>query len=136
MVALAIRNHLLPPDDADLPSRCLYDADTIDANIGLPAFVRNIYINEHFHDQRRPDDAPSLRAILAEDPLAYLRPYVLEKLPTWVEGKQRDFIPRLLTPAAREIATARIERLVRAIDGMQRGPGAMGVATAIAARSI
>ena len=118
-VALAIRNHLRPPEDADLPSRCLYDADTIDANIGLPAFVRNIYINAHFYDQRRDEAAPSLASVLAQEPLDFMRPYVHEKLPAWVEGKQRDFIPRLFTPLAREIAAQRIERLSRAVELMR-----------------
>jgi len=118
-VSLAIGNHLRPPEDADLPSRCLYDADTIDANIGLPAFVRNIYINAHFYDQRRDKQAPSLASVLSHDPQAFLHPYVREKLPAWVEGKQRDFIPRLLTPLAREIAAQRIERLSRAVELMQ-----------------
>jgi len=118
-VSLAIRNHLRPPEDADLPSRCLYDADTIDANIGLPAFVRNIYINAHFYDRRRDEGDPSLASVLASEPLGFLGPYVREKLPAWVEGKQRDFIPRLLTPLAREIAAQRIEGLSRAVELMQ-----------------
>ena len=53
-VAQTIRDHLRPAEDAPIESRCLYDADTIDANIGLPAFVRNIYINLHFYETRNP----------------------------------------------------------------------------------
>ena len=52
-VALTIRQHLRPPEDAPLESGCLYDADTIDANIGLPAFVRLI---------RRPGVLPRERS--------------------------------------------------------------------------
>ncbi len=68
-VAQTIRDHLKPPDDAPVESRCLSDADTIDANIGLPAFVRNIYIHLHFRDQRlAPGDVPTDR-LLREAPL-------------------------------------------------------------------
>jgi hypothetical protein len=125
-VALTIRQHLGPPADAAIPSQCLYDADTIDANIGLPAFVRNIYINQHFYDLRRPAESPTLADLLASDPLAYLRPYVLDKLPFWLQGKQRDFVPRLMTAAARRLANERLERLARALDVMQAELGAFG----------
>jgi len=91
--------------------RCLYDADTIDANIGLPAFVRNIYINSHFYDVRKSPDMPSLGKLLQENPLGYLRPYVLDKLPDWTRGKERDFLPRILTKTGHEIARLRLARL-------------------------
>ena len=110
-VATTIRNHLIPPDDAPLESRCLYDADTIDANIGLPAFVRNIYINAHFYDARRAVDAPTYAETIAGDPMHYLVPYVSDNLPKWGAGKRRDFVPRLLTESARELAVARLNRL-------------------------
>ena len=47
----------LPPDDAD----------TIDANVGLPAFVRNIYINLHFYDQRKAPEAPPIAQVLQDE---------------------------------------------------------------------
>jgi hypothetical protein len=109
--ATAIREHLLPTAEASLEGRCLYDADTIDANIGLPAFVRNIYINLHFHDMRRKPEAPTLDTLLRDAPLDFLRPYVTENLPRWAEGKLRDFPPKLMTRAGRELSLARMERL-------------------------
>ncbi len=112
-VAGAIEQHLIPPDDAALESRCLYDADTIDANIGLPAFVRNIYINLHFYDARRVEGEPPLAETLASEPLRFLGPYIHENLPRWARGKRHDFVDKLTTPAARELAQARLDRLER-----------------------
>jgi putative nucleotidyltransferase with HDIG domain len=110
-VAETIRHHLVPPEDAPVESGCLYDADTIDANIGLPAFIRNIYIHLHYYDRRKAPDAPTIETLLRERPLAYLRPYIGDNLPQWNEGKRRDFIPRLRTEAGRRLAQARVERL-------------------------
>lgn len=110
-VTQTIRHHLLPPADAPVESRCLCDADTIDANIGLPAFVRNIYIHLHFHDLRKAPEEPSVGTLLQENPSQYLAPYITDNLPRWVRGKRRDFVPRLRTDTAREIALARLERL-------------------------
>lgn len=115
-VAQTIRDHLRPAPDVPTESRCLYDADTIDANIGLPAFVRNIYIHLHYRDRRRgPDELPT-DALLRERPLGYLRPYISENLPRWSEGKRRDFLPRLLTPSGRKTARARLEHLAHTWD--------------------
>ncbi len=110
-VARTIRDHLRPSKDAPVESGCLYDADTIDANIGLPAFIRNIYIHLHYHDQRKATEAPTIETLLRERPLDYLQPYICENLPTWNEGKRRDFIPRLQTEAGRHLAQARVDRL-------------------------
>ena len=96
-----------------MESACLYDADTIDANIGLPAFVRNIYIHHHYYDQRRTPDSPSIATVLHERPLEYLAPYIRENLPQWAHGKRKDFVPRLLTAAGRELGDQRIDRLLR-----------------------
>lgn len=112
-VARTIRDHLRPPEGRTLESACLYDADTIDANIGLPAFVRNIYINLHFHDARKRPETPPLDALLRDHPMGFLEPYVLDNLPRWVGGKRRDFVPRLLTGSARALSMARLERLER-----------------------
>ncbi len=110
-VAQTIRQHLLPPEDPPVESRCLCDADTIDANIGLPAFVRNIYIHLHFHNLRKGPEEPAIATLLQEKPSQYLKPYIIENLPRWVRGKRRDFVPRLRTDTAREIALARLQRL-------------------------
>lgn len=110
-VAQTIRDHLLPPEEAPVESACLYDADTIDANIGLPALVRNIYINLHFYDARRQPGAPSLDEVLEKAPLDFLRPYIAENLPRWNAGKRRDFVPKLRTASGCRVAEARLERL-------------------------
>ncbi len=110
-VAETIRDHLKPSEDAPVESGCLYDADTIDANIGLPAFIRNIYIHLHYHDQRKAPEAPTIETLLRERPLEYLQPYIRDNLPTWNEGKRRDFVPRLRTGAGRRLARARLDRL-------------------------
>ena len=110
-VADTICDHLRPPRRAEIESRCLYDADTIDANIGLPAFVRNIYINVHFHDARKSPETPPIATLLRDAPQDFLRPYIRDSLPRWVGGKRRDFMPRLRTESARILALARLERL-------------------------
>ena len=110
-VAQTIRHHLRTPENVATESRCLYDADTIDANIGLPAFVRNIYINLHFHDLRKNPSTRPVAMLLRESPLDYLRPYIADNLPRWVAGKRRDFMPRLLTESGHALALARLERL-------------------------
>ncbi|NLT73315.1 MAG: HD domain-containing protein [Chloroflexi bacterium] len=112
-VAETIQHHLRPPEDAPTESGCLYDADTIDANIGLPAFVRNIYIHHHYYDQRKGPDAPSIGQILLDRPLEYLEPYIRANLPEWAEGKRRDFVPRLVTASGRELGGTRIDRLLK-----------------------
>lgn len=110
-VTEAINEHLGPKTEAYVASLCLYDADLIDANIGLPAFVRNIYIHQHFYDLRRDANQPSMAMLLKEDPRTYLEPYIRETLTRWIEGKARDFPPQLRTAAARSLAEARLSRL-------------------------
>lgn len=109
-VAQTIRDHLKPIENAPIESRCLYDADTLDANIGLPAFVRNIYINLHFHDTRKAPDAPCLETLLRDAPQEYMRNYI-NKLSGWTQGKERDFVPRMTTAAGREVALKRLARM-------------------------
>ncbi len=107
----AIREHLMAGGGASLEGRVLYDSDTIDANIGLPAFYRNIQISLRGQDNqfsRRGDSFVEwLRANLPE----YLEGYLKEKIPTWIDGKQRDFVPKMTTAAGRQVAERRIERL-------------------------
>ncbi|MBC7235695.1 MAG: HD domain-containing protein [Chloroflexi bacterium] len=117
-VGEAIRQHLRPDDSASLEARCLYDADTIDANIGLPAFVRNIYINLHFHDRRKAPDTPPLEWRLQHDPQSFLDEYIRVNLPRWVQGKRQDFVPRLLTATARQMAHERLLRLERVFEDL------------------
>jgi putative nucleotidyltransferase with HDIG domain len=126
-VARGIRDHLKPPDDAPVESRCLSDADTIDANIGLPAFVRNIYIHLHFRDQRlAPGGVPTDR-LIHEMPLEYLRPYFCDDLPRWSEGKRRDFIPRLMTDSGVRIAEERLGVLTETWARLREELGAFPV---------
>ena len=110
-VSEAISEHLGPRKDASIASLCLYDADLIDANIGLPAFIRNIYIHQHFYDLRRTTAQPSMADLLKENPRTYLEPYIRETLTRWIEGKARDFPPQLRTSAARALAEARLSHL-------------------------
>jgi len=110
-VAGTIRDHLKPPDGAPVESRCLSDADTIDANIGLPAFVRNIYIHLHHRDLRMSSDETPTERFLQDAPLEYLAKYIGDELPRWSEGKRRDFLPQLLTASAAEIAQERLSAL-------------------------
>jgi putative nucleotidyltransferase with HDIG domain len=80
--------------------RILYDADTIDPNVGLTAFYRNVQINAGYALQRR-------------EPID-LREYV-ERLPRWIEMKQ-SFSDQMLTERGREICEdrhARIRSLAR-----------------------
>jgi len=110
-VAQTILDHLRPSAEAPVESRCLYDADTIDANIGLPALVRNFYIHLHNRDLRRRPDEPCTDDRLRDAPLDYLGPYVRERLPAWSAGKRADFVPRLLTRAGVAFAERRLARL-------------------------
>ena len=73
--------------------------------------MRNIYINAHFYDARRAEGVPTYGDLIAEDPLRYLESYVLDNLPKWGAGKRRDFVPKLLTDAGREMAVRRLDHL-------------------------
>jgi putative nucleotidyltransferase with HDIG domain len=74
--------------------RILYDADTIDPNVGLMAFYRNIQINAGY-------------GLNAGEPGA-LRTYVA-KLPRWMELKE-SFGAQMLTDRGREICEERLQR--------------------------
>ena len=102
-----IHSHLMPGPGSSIEGKCLYDADTIDANIGLPAFYRNIRITTLRMEEQRPD----IDEYLASSKVEYLRSYIAERLRPWNEGKRNDFIPKLTTAAARDVATARVDRL-------------------------
>lgn len=100
--------------------RILYDADTIDPNVGLTAFYRNVQINAGF-------------ALKSGEPID-LRAYV-EKLPRWIEMKE-SFRDQLLTERGREICEerqARNRRLARDLrseldnEAVNRKYGLLGV---------
>jgi len=112
-VAEVVRGHLKPRDLSEaefnrryrLPeSRILYDADTIDPNLGLTAFYRNIQI--HAGHKLQQGEAPDLEA--------YVR-----NLPRWVAMKE-EFISHLLTERGREIAARRQQRNRRVCDLLQK----------------
>lgn len=74
--------------------RILYDADTIDPNVGLMAFYRNIQINAGY-------------GLSSGEPVD-LRAYVA-KLPRWMEMKE-SYPAQMLTDRGREICHERLQR--------------------------
>ncbi len=110
-VAEVIASHLKVTPETSLEGRCLYDADTIDANIGLPALYRNIQISLHsLETQLRAQDT-TVDTYLTTHLSDLLRAYVADRWPAWIAGKGRDFVPRLTMVAGRRRARARLERL-------------------------
>ena len=76
-----------------IENQILYDADTMDPNVGYTAFFRNIHIHSYFALQRGNFD---------------LEDYV-RSLPRWINSKQ-EFVDKLLTESSREVAQARQDR--------------------------
>jgi HD domain len=102
-VAEVVRGHLKPTNLGQaefnhryrlIESRILYDADTIDPNVGLTAFYRNIQINAG--GWLRKGETPDLEA--------YVR-----GLPRWVNMKD-EFMDHMLTQRGREIVAERQQR--------------------------
>jgi len=111
-------NAIEPPEMIE--SRVLYDADTLDANMGLVAFYRNIQIHTH--------------KLIRECGHATLRKYV-SFIPHWLQMKQ-PFIKMMTTDTGRRLAQERQQRneaayrhLMPEIDDIKRfrGEGLMGV---------
>jgi hypothetical protein len=113
-----IHAHLKPGLDSSVAGLSLYDADTIDANIGLPAFYRNIRISVHRMEDDYARKGEDLDAYFAANLRAYLTGYLGERIPTWINGKRDDFIARLTTEAGREVARARIAYLSDEVQAM------------------
>lgn len=95
--------HLKPinmtEDDFDIlykniENQILYDADTMDPNVGYTSFFRNIHIHAHFAIQRNGQFE--------------LKSYV-EGLPRFVDSKD-SFVDQLLTDEAKEVAANRQSR--------------------------
>ncbi|RKU25964.1 hypothetical protein C6497_14350 [Candidatus Poribacteria bacterium] len=77
----------------NIENQILYDADTMDPNVGYTGFFRNIHIHAYFALQRGSWN---------------LEEYV-RNLPRWINSKQ-EFVDNLLTESAREVAQARQDR--------------------------
>lgn len=101
-VGAIIRAHVRPPNLTDeqfdqlygsVENKILYDADTMDPNVGYTAFYRNVHIHSHGAIQRGGFD---------------LSAYV-DNLPRWINMKD-DFVTNLLTESAREVGAMRQER--------------------------
>ena len=119
-----IETHLkVDPDRSSLEGKLLYDADTIDANVGLPAFYRNIQITAHRLDEEYARAGESFAENLAQNLKAFLVPYLRESVPNWINGKQNDFVGRMTTEWGREVILSRIERLHRHLDEFHRELG-------------
>ena len=102
-VSSVIRTHLKPSEtnpekmrefNENLEGRILYEADTIDSNLGLVAFFRNIGIHTYSMQQRTGK--------------AELRDYI-EGIPRWLDMKE-DFLPRMQTDTGRRRGEARQKR--------------------------
>lgn len=110
-VAKIVAGHLkgkVPPEVFDEryrepEVRILYDADTIDPNVGLMAFYRNIQINAGY-------------ALKSGEPVD-LRAYV-EKLPRWIDMKE-SFREQMLTERGREICDDRQLRMKQLLRTLQ-----------------
>ncbi|HEX5414114.1 MAG TPA: HD domain-containing protein [Chloroflexota bacterium] len=113
-----ISAHLKPTDTSSRAGLSLYDADTVDANIGLPAFYRNIQISMHRMDGDYAKRGEDLVAFLNQNLRDYLLTYLTDRIPTWNEGKRRDFVPKLWTETGRRVANDRVDYLAGEVEGM------------------
>jgi len=102
-VASTIAGHLKPNESStekmkqfmdNLEARIIYEADTMDSNLGLTAFFRNIGIHTHF--------------MVEKSGTADLKEYI-EGIPKWLDMKQ-DFIPSMQTETGRKVGEARQNR--------------------------
>lgn len=118
-MAEIIQSHLKVADHSSIEGGIIYDADTIDSNIGLPALYRNIMINLRGRDKNaqaagQPDASKELEA----DPEAFFRPWILERLPGWVGSKHRDFVSKMTTKSGKNLAAERIDRLGPVVESL------------------
>jgi hypothetical protein len=117
-VEQAIIEHLIATPESSVAGKCLYDADTIDANIGMPAFYRNIQISLRGQDSQFATRGESFRDWLSANLGAFLDTYLRERIPAWIDGKARDFVPKLMTSTGRDVATERLRRLSHVVEEM------------------
>ena len=78
----------------NVENQILYDADTMDPNVGYTAFFRNVHI--HCHSAIRRNGRFDLEEYA-------------QSLPRWVNSKQA-FVEHLLTESAKEVGQARQDR--------------------------
>ncbi len=102
-VSSVILTHLKPSEsnaekmrkfNENLEGRILYEADTIDSNLGLTAFFRNIGIHTYSMQQRTGK--------------AELKDYI-EGIPRWLNMKE-DFLPRMQTDTGHQRGEERQKR--------------------------
>jgi len=102
-VSSVIRTHLKPSEsnaektrefNENLEGRILHEADTIDSNLGLTAFFRNIGIHTY--------------SMLQRTGKAELSDYI-EGIPRWLNMKE-DFLPRMQTDTGSKWGAARQKR--------------------------
>jgi hypothetical protein len=111
-VAEIIQSHLKVTDSSSLEGGIIYDADTIDSNIGLPALYRNLMITLRGRDkQAQAQGRPDANDELTADPQSFFRHWILERLPGWVNSKHRDFVTKMVTTSGKNLADTRIDRL-------------------------
>ena len=99
-ISTIIENHLKPDHDSDqdeqyLEKQILYEADTLDSNIGLTAFYRNIQIRTHYAIKKRGH--------------ADLSEYIPTIAP-WISRK-RSFMEKIVTATGVTIAETRLQRM-------------------------
>ena len=89
----------------------MYDADTIDANLGLPALYRNMQNSLHRLEHQAAEQGLALDPALGSHLHDLMRDVVCARWPAWVAGKYRDFVVRMTTEAGRRQAQTRVARL-------------------------
>ncbi len=110
--------HLKPLPNSTPAALSLYDADTIDANIGLPAFYRNVRITLHRMEQDFDRRGEDLDEYLSTNLHTFLSTYLRDRIVAWIDGKRTDFIGRLTTEFGRAVAEERIRRLTDEVKAM------------------
>jgi hypothetical protein len=100
LIHTIIESHLKPDHESDhrehyLEKQILYEADTLDSNIGLTAFYRNIQIRTHH--------------AIKKGGLADLAEYI-PTIESWIERK-RSFMEKIFTVTGVAIAESRIHRM-------------------------
>ncbi len=128
-ITTVIRAHLRPVADAGVEERILYDADTIDANIGLPAFHRNLYIMLHREEIQRQKDGEDFAAWIDSHRREFIAWHLTDKVPSWVSSRRQTFLDRLMTETGRRLAEARYDRLIRFVGLLAAELGAYEAAS-------